>query len=485
MKKLLTTLFLLFFIGHINAQQLTLSLDSCRALAIRNNKELRISSEKQQKAYYERKAAFTKYLPRVSAEGAYIHTGRELSLLSEDQKTLFGNIGSNAAQQITNAAQQNPALAQIASQFSSQLQQVAGSLNSVGQSLVDALRTDTRNMAIGAVMLTQPIYMGGKIVAYNKITKYAEEIARNQHDLALQDVIVEVDEAYWQIVSLQSKKKLAQSYLELVKKLDSDVQKMIDEGVATKADGLSVKVKVNEAEVTMIQVNNGLFLSKMLLCQICGLDMNSDIALADENAENFNLPAAQADSIDVNAAFVNRPELKSLDLLTKISEEKAKVARAEFLPTVALTGGYLATSPSVYNSFEKKFKGTWNVGVMVKIPLLTFGERNYKYKSAKADAVIAKLQMDEVREKVELQVNQCSQKLHEATERLSVASRSKEQADENLRYATLGMKEGVIPVSNVLSAQTAWLSAHSTCVSAQIDVMLADVYLRKSLGTLK
>ena len=485
MKKLLTTLFLLFFIGHINAQQLTFSLDSCRALAIRNNKELRISSEKQQKAYYERKAAFTKYLPRVSAEGAYIHTGRELSLLSEDQKTLFGNIGSNAAQQITNAAQQNPALAQIASQFSSQLQQVAGSLNSVGQSLVDALRTDTRNMAIGAVMLTQPIYMGGKIVAYNKITKYAEEIARNQHDLALQDVIVEVDEAYWQIVSLQSKKKLAQSYLELVKKLDSDVQKMIDEGVATKADGLSVKVKVNEAEVTMIQVNNGLFLSKMLLCQICGLDMNSDIALADENAENFNLPTAQADSIDVNAAFVNRPELKSLDMLTKISEEKAKVARAEFLPTVALTGGYLATSPSVYNSFEKKFKGTWNVGVMVKIPLLTFGERNYKYKSAKADAVIAKLQMDEVREKVELQVNQCSQELHEATERLSVASRSKEQADENLRYATLGMKEGVIPVSNVLSAQTAWLSAHSTCVSAQIDVMLADVYLRKSLGTLK
>lgn len=485
MKKLLTTLFLLFFIGHINAQQLTFSLDSCRALAIRNNKELRISSEKQQKAYYERKAAFTKYLPRVSAEGVYIHTGRELSLLSEDQKTLFGNIGSNAAQQITNAAQQNPALAQIASQFSSQLQQVAGSLNSVGQSLVDALRTDTRNMAIGAVMLTQPIYMGGKIVAYNKITKYAEEIARNQHDLALQDVIVEVDEAYWQIVSLQSKKKLAQSYLELVKKLDSDVQKMIDEGVATKADGLSVKVKVNEAEVTMIQVNNGLFLSKMLLCQICGLDMNSDIALADENAENFNLPTAQADSIDVNAAFVNRPELKSLDLLTKISEEKAKVARAEFLPTVALTGGYLATSPSVYNSFEKKFKGTWNVGVMVKIPLLTFGERNYKYKSAKADAVIAKLQMDEVREKVELQVNQCSQELHEATERLSVASRSKEQADENLRYATLGMKEGVIPVSNVLSAQTAWLSAHSTCVSAQIDVMLADVYLRKSLGTLK
>lgn len=484
MKKILTTLAILFLAGHISAQQITLSLDSCRALAIRNNKELRISNEQQQKAYYERKAAFTKYLPRISVEGAYIHTGKELSLLSDDQKNLFGNLGSNAAQKITDAAQQNPALGQIVSQFGGQLEQVAGSLNSVGQSLVDALRTDTRNMTVGAVMLTQPIYMGGKIVAYNKITKYAEEIARNQHDLALQNVIVEVDQAYWQIVSLQSKKKLAESYLELVKKLDSDVQKMIDEGIATKADGLSVKVKVNEAEVTMIQVNNGLFLSKMLLCQICGLDMASEITLADEDAESFKMPEPVAIA-NANIAYNNRPELKSLDLMTKISDEKAKVARAEFLPTVALTGGYLVSNPSVFNSFEKKFKGTWNVGVLVKIPILTFGERNYKYKSAKADALIAQLQMEEVREKIELQVNQCAQKLQEANERLSVSSRSQAQADENLRYATLGLKEGVIPVSDVLAAQTAWLSAHSTCVSAQIDVMLADVYLRKSLGTLK
>lgn len=77
---------------------------------------------------------------------------------------------------------------------------------------------------------------------------------------------MEVDEAYWQIVALQSKKRLAESYLQLVQKLDNDVQLMIGEGFATKADGLSVKVKVNEAKVTMIQVDNGLALSRMLLC---------------------------------------------------------------------------------------------------------------------------------------------------------------------------------------------------------------------------
>ena len=120
---------------------------------------------------------------------------------------------------------------------------VASPLNGLGNSLVDAFRTDTRNMYAGALTLTQPLYMGGKIRAYNKITKYAEELARQQHDSGLQDVILSTDQAYWQVVSLASKKKLAEGYLKLLQKLESDVDKMIAEGVATKADGLSVKVR--------------------------------------------------------------------------------------------------------------------------------------------------------------------------------------------------------------------------------------------------
>ena len=103
--------------------------------------------------------------------------------------------------------------------------------------------------------------MGGKIVAYNKITKYAEQLAESQHATGMQDIILSTDQAYWQVISLINKKKLAQSYLQLVSQLDSDVDKMITEGVATKADGLSVKVKVNEAEMTLTKVTDGLSLA--------------------------------------------------------------------------------------------------------------------------------------------------------------------------------------------------------------------------------
>lgn len=182
---------------------------------------------------------------------------------------------------------QNPQLMAILQSLGST--DIATPLNGLGQSLVDAFRTDTRNIYTGALTLTQPLYMGGKIRAYNKITKYAEELAQQQHNTGIQEVILSTDQAYWQVVSLASKKKLAEGYLELLQKLESDIDKMIVEGVATKADGLSVKVKVNEAEMTLTKVNDGLSLAKMLLCQLCGLDLSSSITLADERKTTWAL----------------------------------------------------------------------------------------------------------------------------------------------------------------------------------------------------
>lgn len=433
-----------------------LSLDSCRTLAVDNNKELRSSEMEMRAAYYNRKSAFTNYLPKVSATGIYMHTGKELSLLSDEQKSTLSGLGT---------ALQMPAL------------------NPVGQGLVDALRTDTRNMAGAAVMLTQPLYMGGKIRAYNKITRYAEMIASDKHDLKYQELIVAVDETYWNIVELSARKRLAESYLNLVTTLDGDITQMIAEGFATKSDGLSVKVKVNEANVAIIQVDNGLDILKMRLCELCGLPLDSKIVLADENSDTADLTVP--DVMDTGDIRENRPELSALGTSVKLFDEKVKIARAEFLPSVALTGGYFASYPSVFNSFEKKFKGTWNIGVAVNIPILTWGDRSYKVKSAAAHAAAARWDYEATREKIELQVSQSRQKVREASERYAESLSSQAAADENLRCATLGMKEGVIPVSNVIEAQTAWLSAKTNLISSGIDVRLAYVYLRKSLGTIK
>ena len=362
---------------------------------------------------------------------------------------------------------------------------LTGAMNSAGSSLVDAFRTDTRNMYAGALTLTQPLYMGGKIRAYNKITRYAEELARQQHNSGMQEVILSTDQAYWQVVSLANKKKLAEGYLELLQKIESDMDKMIAEGVATKADGLSVKVKVNEAEMTLTKVNDGLTLARMLLCQLCGIDLSTPITLADEQEEDLsdNAPMPTRD-IDMNSVYALRPEIRSLELATQMYHQKVNVVRADYLPSIALIGGYTATNPSVFNSFENKFKGMWNVGVTVSLPIWHWGEGIYKVKAAKSAARIAQYQLDDAKEKIELQVNQSAFQVNEAAKKLAMAEKNLEKANENLRYATLGFEEGVIPTSNVLEAHTAWLSAQSEKIDAQIDVKLTEIYLKKATGQL-
>ena len=450
------------------------SLDSLRARAVSNNKSLLMAGQKKVAASYTRKSAAPNYLPKVSATGAYMYTSRELSLLSDEQKHTLSNIGTGLSAMVPNLAP------------------MSSTINSVGQGVVDALHTDTRNAGIVAVTLTQPIYMGGKIRAYNKITQYAEEAAGTLYDKELQDIIVDVDEAYWNLVALYSKKKLAEGYKALVDKLEGDVEKLVKEGMATKADLLSVKVKVNEAGVTLIQVNNGIELSRMNLCRICGLDMNEPVEVEDaidEKNQNANIMgqvdmfSSKSDNL-VQQAESNRKELQALGLQNRIYDEKIKLARAEYLPKVALMGGYLASNPSVFNSFERKMKGMWNVGITLNVRILTWGDRSYKVKSAKAEALMHRYETEEVKEKIELQVNQCRQKLQESMERYQTTLRSVDEAEENLRYANLGMKEGVITLSNVMEAQTAWLKAKSEWVNAQVDVRLANLYLRKAVGSI-
>ena len=503
-----------------------------------------MSSLKQEAALWQHKSVRTNYLPKISAVGTYQRTSKEVSLLNKNQKQALSHMGSNVAGAIGEGVQrgaadfqqrlanlpsspefqalmkdpqiqailaQNPQLAQMlanpslfqqmaapylaqaSTAFNGMLTSMAQLVDGAGQSIVDAFRTDTRNMTGAAVMLTQPLYMGGKIRAYDRITTLAQEAAGEQHTMEEQDLLVSVDEAYWRIVALQSKKKLAESFLTTVKKLDGDVDKLIAEGMATKADGLSVKVKVNEAEVAMIQVDNGLALSRMALAQICGLPMDADFTLEDETEEitadgarqmSLSLqPNADRDHA-VETALAHRAEIRALDIAAQVKREEVKVARSEYMPNLALTAGYLVSNPNVFNGFEKKFNGMWSAGVVLKVPILTWGDRVYKVRQAKAEAAMAETRVEEVREKITLQVNQNQQKMQEAQRRLATALRSQEQADENLRMANLGMREGVIPVSNVLQAQTAWLSAHSTLVEAEIDVRLADLYLMRALGTL-
>ena len=457
MKRTILLLAFVVTVSCMHAQRM-LTLEECRNLAIQNNKELQISGEKIKMADNEKKAAFTKYFPQLSANGAYMWNQKDINLL--DMGALSSSLSSSLG-----------GLAQLP-----MIQHLMSGVN-------DMQHLDVQNIWVGKVSLVQPVFMGGKIVNYNQITKFAKQLAESMNNLQLQDLIYKTDETYWQVISLVNKKKLADAYVDLLRKMDSDVTAMIYEGVATEADGLSVKVKLNEAEMAQTKVENGLALTRMLLAQICGLSLEEDLSLADEKLDNFPVETTQA-SADLNEAFMNRNELRSLDLATKIYKRKERIALAEMLPNVALAANYFVTNPNVFNGFKNDFAGMFNVGVMVKVPLSGWWEGTYRRNSAKAETRIKTLEWQDAREKIELQVNQSVYKVNEAGKKLIASSRNMENAEENLRRANFGFEEGVIPALNLMEAQTAWVSARSSLIDAQSEVKLTEVYLSKALGKL-
>lgn len=458
--------------GH--AQQ-ALGLDDCRRMAVENNKKLKVADEEVKASTAQKAEAFTKYLPSIDAAGVYLRNQKEINLLSEDAHLPVGSIGADGKftfrpDQLMMGADGKPVM-------------VNGQYVPKDVALLpkEAMTVDARNLGVVQVGLTQPIYMGGKIRAYNQIAGLSEKLAVSKRSQEVQNVILATDEAYWQIISLVNRKKLADKYVETLQKFVHDVELMYTTGVATKADVLSVRVKLNEGEMVQMKVDNGLSLSRMLLNQICGMPTDTIVTLKEEVVETG---VEEVPRETLEQVYSRRPEVASLQLAADIYRKKEKIALSEYLPTVALTANYLSSTPSFFDGVSSKFEGMWSVGVGVKAPIFHWGASRKSLRYAKAQTNAMNYKLQEAKEQIELQVNQSEFKMKEVAKKLEMAEKNLERAEENLRFANLGFKEGTIPVLNVLEAQTAWLTANSDLIDTRIEARLCKVYLEKAYGVL-
>ena len=451
-------------------------LDSCRRMAVAYNKEMRIQAERIKAAGYTRKEALAAYLPAIDFAGGYTYNQKNISVFSKDQLLPIKQFdGKGYEFELVTGPDGAPVMVD-GKPVPKQMAYLPK----------EALRYDIHNVFFGAITLTQPVYMGGKIVALNKIAHYAEEIAKSMHEDGAEDVIYAVDAAYWQVVSLKAKQRLATSYVALLDTLHRNVEAMVGQGVATKSDLLTVDVKLNQANVDLVKVDNGLSLCRMALAQLCGLPVDTEMTLADEDAidaaaDDMGPVATDYDMADV---YSRRPDLRALELGVKVMHEQANVALSGMLPNLAVVGAYSFSNPNMFNGFERRFSGAFSVGAVLKIPLWHWGDNYNKYRAARSEETIMRLQVEDAREKISLQVSQAAFKAREALKTRTMTMSNLAKADDNLRHAEIGFREGVLTPDNVMEAQTAWLKANSENIDAAIDVNLCRVYLQKVLGTM-
>lgn len=475
--------------------QRVLTLDECKQLALENNNDLKTARQQMEMAGYDTKIAASYFYPKIQAVGTYQWTDKDIHLVSEKgQETLTH--GGDAVQAAYDAKlqeiMQNPDVKQFIEQnpeykeFFNGLKELdlATPINSIGSSINSLLTFDIQNIYAGLISVEQPVFVGGKIVASHKMAKYAQELSEVQYEQAVEELSVDIEQAYWQIIAIFFKKQLAEGYSELLHQMITDTQTLMDEGFATQSDFLTVKVKANEADMLLTKASNGLVLSKMLLCQKCGLPLDSDISLSHETVEQVPVPQIP-EYVSIEDAYAARTEIRSLNLATQIYDRKVAIARADMMPTLALTANYLISRPNLSNGFNSKYFGSrFAAGVVLKIPIFHGTEALQRTRKAKAEADIYRIKMNDAKEKIRLQIEQCRKLQQESIEKLNMALTNVDEAEENLRMANEGYTEGVTSSTTVLAASTAWLKAHSELIETGVEVQMSAVNLAKAEGRL-
>ena len=259
-KKILIVSLLMIAAGgrwtEAKGQDTVWTLEGCRAHALEANKGLKVADEKRTEADALEKVALWQMLPKVSANGAYLWMEKSVDLLSSEEQERIEGVP------------------------------LVGNL--IAERLANVLATDTRNVTAGAVTVTQPVFMGGKLWALHKSASLLKELSGLEYDKKKEEILTGVDEAYWQVVSVKHKKELAEQYAALLDTLTHDVEELVAAEVATKGDLTKVRVKRNEAQMNLTKARNGLVLAKMLLAQRCGMPLESEYDVSDRVTESLS-----------------------------------------------------------------------------------------------------------------------------------------------------------------------------------------------------
>lgn len=445
-KKIVLLSALILCCGGVSAQEAAqLDLEQCRTLALEHNRKVQMAQLDAVASDYLVKSAKTKYLPRIDFVGGWVNPG-------------------------------DRALQPFAFNFD-----VPGLLPQGLAMPMDFLSVAPEQIFTGGFVLRQPIFLGTKIVQANKIASSLSNIAHEEVVLKQADVIGKVDTAYWRVISVQEKVQLAKAYKALLDRLANDLENIYQEGIITRNELLRVQVKQNEVALSLVKAENGLQLSRMALAQLLGIDeanlvLSSAVISEQELIPRLELLAEQKGDQRVEIAMLN-DKLKSTQAL------KAMV-KSQFLPNVFLTAGYVWATPNIYKGSQHNFGGDWAIGIGVRVPLFTWGDRIYQTRMAEQKVQQAKLELAEAQELIALQIKRDQFQYSEALKKIELTKLSVQQAAENLRVVQNTLDEGMKSTKDILEAQAMWERASSDNIDARIEAATALSELEKSTGAL-
>lgn len=414
---------------------LTLNVEKCRQMALESSEDVKKGNNALTQSVLDRKIAVSAFLPAIDASGTVMYMTPDMEM--------------------------------------------------------SGMEMIMKGTYMAGVMLTQPIYAGGKILTGKKMAEMGANAAAEQLRMAKASVIYDADNAYWTYVAVLQKQEMMDVLAAQLDTLFSQIGVASSAGMATDADLLTVKAKRSEVEYQVRKVANGVSLCKMALCRVVGVPFDTEIAVEDVAVpEEFTRMGTD------NVSVSDRPEMRLLETSLEISRMQVRMTRGDYLPTLALVGGYcpfgnikmktmVDAGGGNYVPYTQKIGQDMGVAMLsLSIPIFKWGQGYNKVRKAKIDVDNAALDMQKNGRLMELQANQAAFNLSDSYNLIEAARDGKAQADENLRVTENRYHASMCPLSDYLDAQFQWQQARSNLIEAFTQSRIAETDYLMSVGAL-
>ena len=230
------------------------------------------------------------------------------------------------------------------------------------------IHIDPSNVFNVGLKLEQPLFMGGKIIAANRMASIGKEMSELNIRYTENQVILDTEQAFWKYIEVKELLNSAEAYYRVVKELETRVRNAREVGMMRKNDLLKVQVRVNEAEMMMNKAENGLNLASMALCHTIGLPLITKIEINQPIEMNFIDESLLADN-----DFESRPEFQIVSKDVQLKKREVDLIRSEYLPQLGAAFNYGYANGIEMN--DKKMLD--NTSYAVKIGRASCRERVY------------------------------------------------------------------------------------------------------------
>lgn len=464
MKRLFCFLFCFqAFFATVSAQPLT--LDDCRRMALAYNRNLRNAALQQGAAQDNLQAYKTNRLPKFSLTGDYLYSAGKTSftLPGGYLPTFIPNPATGALE--PNLLATNPDGTLLFKEY--------------------AYMPDTKfDFRIGSVYSAglaarQPLYMGGKIQASVRMARIATTLASLYTEKTEAEVLVGVDEAFFNCIKVEELVRSAAKYKEVLAEFHRQMEDAFQAGMKSKNDLLKVQVKLNEAELKLRQARNGLRLARMNLCYHIGWPMDTEIISLRDDFEETDLLSVRSPGIS------SRPEYAMLQQQIELKKQNVALVRSDFLPQVAAVASYNYTHGVELNHSNLFSKPSFMGGISVNIPLFNWGEGRRKVSAAKREVEMAANRLEDMSRQMELEAMQALNEYDEAMLEVALTRKSLAQAEENRTESGNRYQVGMETLGDYLEAQALWQKAQSDLVEARSKQRMSYTRYLKATGRLK